>query len=354
MAQIEPTPTTTSTPLEDAAHRADQDAVDTIAASPEQTPGEATATILELAVRIVAGGLWLGIDALASLAPGWIGQAKQTTDQSSSPLIAMRNAAVGTTIETGQAMVKGVRRAWNFNKRLWQASAPLRRPLDTLGITDLARKQTDVAKERLVPALDQMEKLGRTEVERSQEAALRTVIGVIDLVLAYLAQAPAVEALIRDQVDKLLPGLADDPAIANLVQVQVAKILPQLADDLAIQELVRVQAGQYLDYLAAHPEQVQKLIRQEGDNYIDYLNDQPEAVQTLIQGQSLGLAGQVMDEVRERTVTADSIAEMIARGLLRKRPRSELPAPPNAVQNRAEAARVPSDYIAKRSRRDGK
>jgi hypothetical protein len=74
------------------------------------------------------------------------------------------------------------------------------------------------------------------------------------------------------------------------------------------------------------------------DDFINYLGDKPE-VQELIAGQTTGLAGEVLDEVRERTVSGDSFLEGIVRAVLRKAPRAELPPPPTEI--RQSAVKVP-------------
>ncbi len=74
------------------------------------------------------------------------------------------------------------------------------------------------------------------------------------------------------------------------------------------------------------------------DDFIDYLGDKPE-VQQLIAGQTTGLAGEVLDEVRERTVSGDSFLEGIVRAVLRKTPRAELPPPSTEI--RQSAVKVP-------------
>ena len=122
---------------------------------------------------------------------------------------------------------------------------------------------------------------------------------------------------------------------------------------MQIQQLIRKQAGAYLFYLTQNSEQIQALIRQQGDIYIDYLNDHPDAVQQLVSGQSLGIAGQVMDEVRERTVTADTVAEMFARRILGRKARTEVEDPPEVVQRRASTAVLPSDFVQQKERADG-
>ena len=74
------------------------------------------------------------------------------------------------------------------------------------------------------------------------------------------------------------------------------------------------------------------------DDIINYLADKPE-IQELIAGQTTGLAAEVLDEVRERTVSGDSFLEGIVRAALRKAPRAEVP-PPSA-EIRQSAITVP-------------
>jgi hypothetical protein len=49
------------------------------------------------------------------------------------------------------------------------------------------------------------------------------------------------------------------------------------------------------------------------------------ALQNLVRKQSAGLTQDVLDEVRERTVSGDYMAEHVARSLLRRVPRRYLP-----------------------------
>jgi hypothetical protein len=79
------------------------------------------------------------------------------------------------------------------------------------------------------------------------------------------------------------------------------------------------------------------------DDVINYLADKPE-VQDLIAGQTTGLAGEMLDEVRERTVSGDSFLEGIVRSVLRKAPRAELPPPSTEI--RQSAVKVPERPLA--------
>ena len=76
-----------------------------------------------------------------------------------------------------------------------------------------------------------------------------------------------------------------------------------------------------------------------------YLNAHPEQVQNLVQGQTIGMTTEIMNEVRERAVTADSVVEMLVRRVLGRKQREQLPEPPPEVQRRAEVARLPSDFM---------
>lgn len=62
-------------------------------------------------------------------------------------------------------------------------------------------------------------------------------------------------------------------------------------------------------------------------------------VQELVQKQGIGLANEVVEEVRERAVSADTLLERLARSLFRRVPREQLPEPPAAVRIRAEHLR---------------
>ncbi len=73
---------------------------------------------------------------------------------------------------------------------------------------------------------------------------------------------------------------------------------------------------------------------------VETLANDPE-IQELIQTQGIGLAGEVVDELRERSVSADNFLDGFVRALLRRTPRAELPPPPEEVQKSAVHVRQP-------------
>ncbi len=67
-------------------------------------------------------------------------------------------------------------------------------------------------------------------------------------------------------------------------------------------------------------------ITQAVDEVIEYLAENEEVTE-LIQQQSMGMATEVVEDVRTRTVTADTVLEHFTRRLARRRPREKLPPP---------------------------
>ena len=80
------------------------------------------------------------------------------------------------------------------------------------------------------------------------------------------------------------------------------------------------------------------------DETVDYLAEMP-GVQELIATQGTTIAGEIAEEIRERTVAADIMLEGFARSFLRRKPRYKLPPPPPEVQMSAVTLRSTKIYI---------
>jgi hypothetical protein len=83
------------------------------------------------------------------------------------------------------------------------------------------------------------------------------------------------------------------------------------------------------------------------DQNIEYLAHNP-AVEELVETQSSGLANEVVEEVRERTVSADTFLEGLARSLLRRAPRSQPPEAPEHIRKRADGIHAAKKSTRKR------
>lgn len=261
----------------------------------------------------------------------------------------LTSLAIGTALTAVEVVDDGLAAVADANRRLWETvdrvAEPLVKPLDDMGVTAAVKKPVSAVTDRVEQVTETLEERGRSGLILGNNAVAYTLDGIIGSVLDYLADNPEVTSLIDAQVSRILPVLGQNPAVQQLVRQQVEAILPDLVNEPAIQTLIRAQAGQYIQYLNEHPDQVQPLIRAQGDTYIDYLNAHPASVQNLVQGQSLSLAGQMRDEVRERTVTGDSVVDAIVRGIFRMKPREDLPPPDADIQRRAEAGKLTSDFV---------
>jgi hypothetical protein len=292
---------------------------------------------------------------------------------------AIRHAAIGLTAKTAEGVERRVRAAAKLSSRFGRLFvapgravgssrplSPLRRRFERLVERGEAEVEAWIAKGQETEA--QGRHLARSTISRStnqivnwvgEEPAVEKLIDkqvarivpdlaevpeideaiqrLADSYIAYLSQQPpqVLESFIRSQIEWAITDLYQHPppALRQLVREQVAEILPELLGMPALDELVREVANNYIAFLSEHPEHVQSLIRDQGDVYITYLTQNPEQVQTLIQGQSKGLVSEVTDEVRARTVTADSFVETLARSVLRRGQREQLTpgSPPDEI-----------------------
>jgi hypothetical protein len=256
----------------------------------------------------------------------------------------------GAAFEGIETVGNGISAIWNFNKSVLntagQITEPLLKPLDALGVTEIMRRPVDAMVTGVEERVTQLEVKGREGLTQTGSFTIVAISDTIDAVLDYISTHPQVDKMITDKLDKFLPMLSENVAVQKLVRKQVDAILPTLIKDPTIQLLIQEQANTYLDSLSTtlNPK-LQALIRQQGDDYITYLNAHPEQVQNLVQGQTIGMTTEIMNEVRERAVTADSTIEMIVRRILGRKQREELPLPPPEVQRRADVARLPSDFV---------
>ena len=166
---------------------------------------------------------------------------------------------------------------------------------------------------------------------------------------------------VQDQIRTGVPRLL---SMSDEVLTGVTRPVENLINRLPILGALNKSIGQQMDGLQRRGEKrlqrwitigqreearsrvlADKTANQIVDDFIDYLGDKPE-IQELIAGQTTGLAGEVLNEVRERTVSGDSFLEGIVRSLLRKAPRAELPPPSTEI--RESAIKVPERPLTAR------
>jgi hypothetical protein len=146
---------------------------------------------------------------------------------------------------------------------------------------------------------------------------------VTALLLKRLSTSALVAELIRLQAGAYLEYLTANPEILGpLVQEVAGEYLKYLTDNPEpLAPLVQEVAGDYIKYLELHPAQLDDLVRNVGDRYLEYLNEEPEQVQQLLAGQTMSISTEIIEEVRERSATADNVVENAVRKLFRMKPR---------------------------------
>lgn len=129
-----------------------------------------------------------------------------------------------------------------------------------------------------------------------------------------------------------------EPWLRPLQQSRLIKPLSRQVDRLVARGEAEVM--RWVERGRQESEQSRKLVETAVSSTIEQsietLATNPE-VQELVQKQSTGLANEVLEEVRERTVSADNFLEGVIRRILRRTPREQLPAPPPEVIERAAA-----------------
>ncbi|HHB91247.1 MAG TPA: hypothetical protein ENK60_08065 [Anaerolineae bacterium] len=265
----------------------------------------------ESVMRLLVGSLLLGSEEVLKRTRAWEeanprSHTATSTDEDVSDLVLLRHLLVGAIFLGPELISHPLIALAETADRAFGLAGSLLSPFLRIPLFKPARGLWEGYRDRLGLLVDEFIEKGRRE-------------------------EPYSKAMARD----LLPQILSETAAAASEQVE------------GIQALVRDQVSKYLAYVQENPEELEALVQLIGDRYLAYLKEEnPEALQAIIQGQSLSLAGEVTDELRARTVTADSIVEMFMRSLLRRPARQELPLPPPEVL--AQARMSTSEVISRR------
>ena len=170
-------------------------------------------------------------------------------------------------------------------------------------------------------AASQLLAAGTLERVADQVAASPLPAHVVDEVLSDSVVEPVAARLIESpELDRVLDRILESPALDELV----AKLLESPATDRLVADalespglerlIVRVLESRLVDELTDRV-----LASEELQRVITHIAGSP-AVRTAITENSAGLANELADQVRSRTVVADDRVERAARRLVRRRP----------------------------------
>lgn len=264
-----------------------------------QTDLPASATY-ESIVRLLVGALLVGSDELLKRARAWElthppSAEKEKTTPSETDLVLLRHLIVGS---------------------LFLGPSLISRPL--LSFAETTDRAFNLAGSLLGPFM-------RIPILRPAHGLWESYQDRIGAIIKMLiAKGKQEGPYSKAMAQELLPDLISDAAIATSQRVD------------GIQEVVRDQVSKYLTYAMENPDELEALVQLIGDHYLQYLKEEnPEALQEIVQGQSLSLASEITDELRARTVTADTVVEMFMRSILRRPARQDLPLPPEEIMQQA-------------------
>jgi len=295
-------------------------------------------------VRMLVGSILVGSDELLTRTKAWekehpIENMIRGPRKTESDLVLLRHLIVGAIFHGPQLVSRPLLSIADTTDRALNFAGSLVGPFMRIPIFRPVQKRWKSRRNQVEALVAYWVETGRQEEPYSKAMAQDLIPQIIDDVVLSLSENEAIQTLIQVQVGMYLKHVIDNPTeMDELVQTVADRYIDYLNTDNKdkVQELVRIQVSAYLDYAKSNPEELEELVQVIGDRYLDYLEQEnPEAISQIVQGQSIGLVGEIADEVRARTVTSDSVVEMFMRSLLRRPARQELPLPPPEVLEQA-------------------
>ena len=295
-------------------------------------------------VRMVVGSVLIGSNELLTRAKAWeeehplegMIQGPRTHE---SDIVLLRHLIVGAIFHGPELISHPLLAIAETTDRALGLAASLVGPFMRIPIFRPARKRWQSYQDRVQAVVTYWVETGRQEEPYSKAMAQELIPQIIDDVILSLSENQAIQTLIQVQVGMYLDHVIRNPTeMDDLVRVVADRYISYLNTDNVehVQQLVQIQVSEYLAYAKQNPDELTELVEVVGDRYLEYLKEEnPEAIAQIVQGQSIGLAGEVVDELRARTVTSDSVLEMFMRSLLRRPARQELPLPPPEVLEQA-------------------
>lgn len=310
----------------------DEHGSDLVAASgfrPDLAPDDdrdGGADALTVAIRLALGGAAMVVDQVArTVAPG------APPEEPAPPPRAIA-LAVGAIVEGRESAAALADTA----RRVAEPVAPLVAWTGRLPVIGSVRRATQ-------RRLDEMARRGTDELGESRELVGQFVDTATDRAMA----SPAVPRLVDQMSDDLLPEvlaailpvaiaeLTRDPEVLGAV---IDAVLPTAFSTLAedpeallgvVDAVIGPVIPGVLDMLRDNPELIMGMIGPILEPMIDEvlpvalgkLNEDPSTVRSLVLDQSTGMATEMANLVRSRTVSADDMAESIVRRLTFRKPR---------------------------------
>lgn len=208
--------------------------------------------LLRRLIRLVVGIVLVGQDALRNQLPLWEAEAAHfleeqeqiaknqpanPSEEPSPPQIPWfpknwEYRLIGLAFESPNYMKAGLTRLLQTPQKVWRKTAPLRLPLDILGVTDFTNNWAEGFMERLQADTERLERIGASEAQASRALGQVAVLETVDLVLQRLSENPEVRDLVKSQTSGLTEeviGEVRERSVSadTLIEALVRKVLKQ-------------------------------------------------------------------------------------------------------------------------------
>jgi len=204
-------------------------------------------------IRLVVGIVLVGQDALRYQLPIWEAEAARYLEarqqQTTSPPTDTTEASprppempwfpksweyrlVGLAFETPNYMKAGLKRLGQAQRSVWRKTAPLRLPLDLLGVTEFTRQWMEGFVERIQSDSERLEEIGEAEAQASRALGQVAVLDIFDIVLDYLSENSEVQDLIKSQTSSMTENVIGEVrertvSADNLIETLIRRVLRQ-------------------------------------------------------------------------------------------------------------------------------
>jgi hypothetical protein len=177
-------------------------------------------------IRLLVGIVLVGQDALRKQLPIWEAQAAQhleaqenqstreitgSTESSIQPAPPLapwfpkewEYRLIGLAFESPKYVRSGLAMLLKAPQTVWRKTAPLRLPLDMLGVTDFTRNWMEGFIERLRSDMDELEIIGESEASPSRALGIVAINDIYDEVIGLLSESPELRDLVTTQTTSL-------------------------------------------------------------------------------------------------------------------------------------------------------
>jgi hypothetical protein len=183
--------------------------------------------LLRRLIRLVVGIALVGEDFLRQQLPIWEAQAAQYLEEREGQSIRVMTGSteassiqpapplapwfpkeweyrlVGLAFKSPSYIKSGLTRLLRAPKTVWRITAPLRLPLDLLGVTDFTRDWMEGLTLRIQSDMEEWEAVGKAEEQTSRALGAVAINNIYDEVINLLSESPELRDLVTAQTTSL-------------------------------------------------------------------------------------------------------------------------------------------------------